>query len=88
MVEEGKGKKIDINTASDEQLKLILGIGEAIPKKISTLRSTDGKSLSMAELVHKTKIPRETWVTMVVNDEITMNVDDDDMIPVKTLPPQ
>ncbi len=67
MTDGGKEKKIDINTASDEQLKLIHGIGEAIAKKISTLRGTDGKSLSMAELVDetsmaelvdKTKIPR------------------------------
>ncbi len=86
MAESGKGEITDINTASFEQLKSIHGIRETLAKIICTLWGTDRKSLSMDELVDKTKIPRETWVIMVVNGDITMNVDGDDIRPVKPLP--
>jgi hypothetical protein len=76
---------VNLNTAPIEQLKTIQGVGEATAKKIVSERGPDGKALTMIGLVTNSKVAREKWVELVVQGVITMNVTDDDLVPV---PPQ
>lgn len=70
--------KIDINTASIQQLQLLPGIGESLAQRIVDYRSTYGAFISVTELLNVTGIGEKKFEQIKPYIEVGGNYENSD----------